>query len=228
MIYFLGIIHRLPVNIATTEDVQNHWQQFIHQPRFFTFIQLNNLLASIIMICLGRGMWRKLCEEVFHRVQQDCSECNIKSVQNSSCQGKWSSHCKNNNNDVTCKDCDEGGEEICRTDYESGNFDDSLEFMICWTHLQSVGQHRRNMMLRMMLLSVGLRWRRSVRTRPRDTPPTPSVLSGHERCATWARRMWRSSLLSPAVTRYQWRSVDLRAAASNLEWRSAMTWPRLS
>merc|ERR1712098_300241 len=43
---------------------------------------------------------------------------------------------------------------------------------------QSAGLSRRNMMLRMMLLSARLRWRKSVKMKPLATQPTPSAPSG--------------------------------------------------
>merc|ERR1712137_1320975 len=53
----------------------------------------------------------------------------------------------------------------------------------------SVGPRRRNMMSRMMLSSAEPRLRRSVRSRPPDTPPSLSAPSGPGRFAASPRRM---------------------------------------
>merc|ERR1711902_167501 len=91
----------------------------------------------------------------------------------------------------------------------------------------SAGPSRRFMMLRMMLLSAGLRLRRSVRMRPLATPPTLSAQSGQRRSALSPRRMLRSTPPSPDVPRSQGNSVPQLVADSSRVLRSVTTKPRL-
>merc|ERR1719489_283732 len=91
---------------------------------------------------------------------------------------------------------------------------------------QSAGQSRRNMMLKMMLLSARLRLKRSAKMKPLVTQPTPNALSGPKKCALLRRNLSRSSHQSLGVPRNQERSVLHLDVDSRKEKKSAMTRPR--
>merc|ERR1719493_379525 len=91
----------------------------------------------------------------------------------------------------------------------------------------SAGPNKRFMMLRMMLLLVKLRLRKSVRMRLLDTQPTPSAPSGQRRSAVFPKRMSRSTHQSLDVPRNQESSVPQLVVDSSKELRSVMTKPRL-
>merc|ERR1719489_145785 len=91
---------------------------------------------------------------------------------------------------------------------------------------QSAGQSRRNMMLKMMLLSARLRLKRSAKMKPLVTQPTPSAPSGPRKCALLRRNLSRSSHQSQGVPRNQGRSVLHLDVDSRKEKKSAMTRPR--
>merc|ERR1712131_415248 len=91
----------------------------------------------------------------------------------------------------------------------------------------SAGPNKRFMMLRMMLLLVKLRLRKSVRMRLLDILPTPSAPSGQRRSAVFPKRMSRSTPQSLDVPRNQESSVPQLVADSSKELRSVMTKPRL-
>merc|ERR1719348_1136559 len=91
----------------------------------------------------------------------------------------------------------------------------------------NAGQSRKFMMLRMMLLLVKLRLRRSVRMRHLDIQQTPSAPNGQRKFAVSPRRMSRSTLQSLDVPRNQESSVPQLVVDSSKEPRSVMTKPRL-
>merc|ERR1712168_96946 len=91
----------------------------------------------------------------------------------------------------------------------------------------SAGPNKWFMMLRMMLLLVKLRLRKSVRMRLLDILPTPSAPSGQRRSAVFPKRMSRSTPQSLDVPRNQESSVPQLVVDSSKELRSVMTKPRL-
>merc|ERR1712121_43656 len=91
----------------------------------------------------------------------------------------------------------------------------------------NAGQSRKFMMLRMTLLLVKLRLRRSVRMRHLDIQQTPSAPNGQRKFAVSPRRMSRSTHQSPDVPRNQESSVPQLVVDSSKEPRSVMTKPRL-
>merc|ERR1719147_50830 len=91
----------------------------------------------------------------------------------------------------------------------------------------SAGPNKRFMMLRMMLLLVKLRLRRSVRMRHLDIQQTPSAPNGQRKFAVSPRRMSRSTLQSLDVPRNQESSVPQLVVDSSKELRSVMTKHRL-
>merc|ERR1711883_7884 len=95
------------------------------------------------------------------------------------------------------EECEENFRKNCFIEYEQIAFNETAE--ICRTPLVkdcdiagpstnlSAGPSRRSTMWRATSLSAPLRLKRSVRTRPLDTPPTPSAPSGPGRCAACPR-----------------------------------------
>merc|ERR1711902_306833 len=87
----------------------------------------------------------------------------------------------------------------------------------------NVGPSKRNIRLKMMLLSAELRLRRNVRMRHLATPPTPSVPSGPRRSAVSPRSQLQSTPPSPDVPRNQENCVPLQVVDSHRERRLVMT-----
>ena len=50
-------------------------------------VKKNNISTKIIFA--GGRVWRELCEELLHWVQQDGCQCHCQGLQNSTCQGKF-------------------------------------------------------------------------------------------------------------------------------------------
>merc|ERR1712130_498848 len=87
----------------------------------------------------------------------------------------------------------------------------------------NVGPSKRNIRLKMGLLSAELRLRRNVRMRHLAIPPTPSVPSGPRRSAVSPRSQSQSTPPSPDVPRNQSSFVPQLVVDSHRERRSVMT-----